>query len=294
MASPFQKVNKNWLLLGVAVALGIGAVVLTNRVIQQRISQLEEDAKKGNETVKVIVAKRDMARGETITADAMAVRAIPKQYLNKDAVLPDQFASMARQRLAIPLHRGDVLLPMHSEGNGSQVFSATLKKGLRALTFEVDTVNSISGMLRPGDRIDLIYTARASTGSAQEGDVTAPLLSNVSVLATDQTLTRRDEETGKDRSFSTVTLEVSPFDADRIIVAKSSGRLTAVLRHPDDEDPNGTKPLTAAQIASLGGRGPTGPLVEYIVGGSGGPADIKTQLGKLATSSANPVAAAAR
>lgn len=294
MASPFQKVNKNWVLLGVAVALGIGAVALSNRLIQRRMAQLEEDARRGNETMKVVVAKRDMARGEPITTDAMAIRSVPKQYLHQDAVRPDQFQALANQRLAIPLHRGDVLLPMHSEGNGNQAFSATLKKGWRALTFEVDTVNSISGMLRPGDRIDLIYTARPAPGSGTtEGDVTAPLLSNVSVLATDQTLTRRDDD-GKERSFSTVTLEVSPFDADRVIVAKGSGRLTAVLRHPEDEDPNGTRPLTAAQIAALTGRGPSGPLVEYIVGGSGGPADVKTQLSKLSALTANPVAAAAR
>ena len=176
---------------------------------------------------------------------------------------------------------------MHSEGNGNQVFSATLKKGWRALTFEVDAVNSISGMLRPGDRIDLIYTARGISGgpAGSDVDVTAPLMSNVTVLATDQSVTKRDLETGKERSFSTITLEVSPLDADRIIVAKESGRLTAVLRHPEDESANTTRALTAANLSGRGtARETSGPSVEYIVGGNGrgGMAEVQWQLGRLA------------
>lgn len=291
MALPRPKINTNWLLLGVALALGVGAVVLSNQLIQRRMSQLEEEARRGQETVAVVVAKRDLARGDPISADAMAVRQVPKDFVHQNAVTPGEFSGLERQRLAVPLKRGEILLPVHSEGNGNQVFSATLKKGLRALTFEVDSVNSISGMLRPGDRIDLIYSARGPSGGppGSEVEVTVPLMSNVPVLATDQTLTKRDEETGKERSFSTITLEVTPLDADRIIVAKSAGRLTAVLRHPEDEMANTTRPLTAAHLGRHGVTPEaTGPAVEFIVGGAGrgGVAEIQRQLGQLATGAA--------
>jgi pilus assembly protein CpaB len=292
IALPKPKINTNWLLLGVALALGVGAVVLSNQLIQRRMAQLEEEARRGQETVPVVVAKRDMARGDPITADAMAVRQVPREFVHETAVRPGDFAGMERQRLAVPLKRGEILLPVHSEGNGNQVFSATLKKGLRALTFEVDAVNSISGMLRPGDRIDLIYTARGTSGgpAGSDVDVTAPLMSNVSVLATDQTVTKRDLETGKERSFSTITLEVTPLDADRIIVAKESGRLTAVLRHPEDEAANTTRALTAANLSGRGtARETNGPSVEYIVGGNGrgGMAEVQWQLGRLAAGGAS-------
>ena len=79
MALQRPKINTNWLLLGVAIALGIGAVVLSNHLIQRRMAQLEEEAHKGQQTVNVVVAKRDMARGEPITADAMAVREVPAE-----------------------------------------------------------------------------------------------------------------------------------------------------------------------------------------------------------------------
>lgn len=276
MAFTKPKINTNWLLFLLAVVLGIGAVYLSNSLLKNRMAELEAEAKRGKEMVSVVVARRDLQRGDAITSDAVAVRQVPKEYVHHSAVTPDQFSGYENQRLASPIKRGEALLSSHAEGNGAGVFSAMLRKGARALTFEVDSVNSISGMLRPGDRIDLIYSARAADASGGP-EVTVPLMSNVSVLATDQTLTKRDDGTGKMRSFSTITLEVSPLDADRIIVAKSSGRLTAVLRHPDDDTPNGTVMLTASHLmGNVSGKGQDARFVEYIVGGgSGGPAQVQ-------------------
>lgn len=272
MAFTKPNINTNWLLLLVAVALGLGAVHLSNSMLKNRMSELEEEARRGQEMVDVVVAKRDLTPGDALDEDSVAVRKVPKAYVHDAAVVPNQFDHYANQRLAAGLKRGEVLLPTHAEGQGAGVFSSTLTKGLRALTFEVDAVNSVSGMLRPGDRIDLIYTASASGGGAE---TTGPLLSNVSVLATDQTLHKRGDGSDRDRAFSTITLELSPMDADRVIVAKSAGRLTALLRHPDDTARNDTAALTAGHL--LGGPQHTMPgrVVEYIVGGWGGTAAVQ-------------------
>ena len=297
MALSIPKINSNWLLLGLAIALGIGAAIFGNGLLERRMTELDAEAKRGVEPVAVVVAKRDLNIGDAIDAEGFAVREIPRQFVATNAVRPAHFEQMVSQRLAAPMKRGDVLLPLHSEGAGVQIFSASLKKGSRALTFEVDAVNSISGMLRPGDRIDLIYSAKIS--SSAELETSRPLLSNVVVLATDQSITRRDEDTGKERTFTTITLEVSPLDADRIIVAKGAGRLAALLRHPDDQAPNLTAPMTSAALFPSGPVHAGGPPrrsidVEYILGGGGGEqADIKLQLQRLAAteSGANPVRA---
>jgi pilus assembly protein CpaB len=83
-------------------------------------------------------------------------------------------------------------------------------------------------------------------------------------------VSKRTEENGREHPFSTITLEVSPLDAARIIVAKSSGHLTAVLRHPDDEAPNRLKALSVAQLLGAPTGRSSGKVVEYIVGGGGG------------------------
>jgi pilus assembly protein CpaB len=283
MPKQLPKINTNWLILLAAIGLGVGAVYMSNSLIRQRLADVEAAAKRGQETVDVVVAKRDLVPGDALTSDVVAVRRIPKQFAHEGGLRPQQFDAFENQRVVTPVKRGEELLAIQTEGNGSNIFSNQVKKGYRALTFEVDEVNSISGMLRPGDRIDLIYTSK---GAANGQDVTVPLLSNVPVLATDQSLTRRDDGTGKQRTFTTITLEVSPFDADRIIVAKSAGQLTAVLRHPDDGTANQTRLLTASAL--LPSSRMNGGLVQYIVGGSGtGTAEIQTEplapsLGQLA------------
>ena len=274
---PKIKINVNWLLFVAAIGLGVGAVYLSNAMLNNRMHELEESTKKGQEMVRVVVAKQDLEKGELLTSEVMAVRQIPKEYVHHTTVLPNQFEDFTNQRLSIPIKRGEALLAAHLEGNGSNVFSSTLKKGSRALTFEVDAVNSISGMLRPGDRIDLIYSSRVAGGGEKEE--TKPLLSNVTVLATDQTLSKRDDGTGKERTFSTITLEVNPYDAGRIIVAKSAGRLTALLRNPDDDAANTTVALTADQLYGAAGQRGDARMIEYLVGGGGGIAEL--QLNRL-------------
>lgn len=277
------RINANWLLLLVALLLGGAAAFLGNRMVQRHMEALDEEVRHANQPIPVVVAKRDLQPGDALTGENFAVRQVPREFVNADTLTPDTFGQLENQRLAVPMKRGDMLLPVHAEGQGATVFSATLKSGRRAMTFEVDTVNSVSGMLRPGDRIDLMLSQRPAGEGTEE--ITRTLLSNMVVLATDQTLKRRDERTGQERSFSTVTLDLSPQDAQRLIVARQAGRLTALLRHPDDQAPNPTQALSAASLfggnpRAAGGAQGEALQVEYIVGGGagGGPAAIQRQL----------------
>ena len=277
------KFNRNWVMLGLAVALGLSATFLSNKLLRDRVASIEEEARRGRKMVSVVVAKKDLQRGDTLNADVLAVRQIPADYVHSTAILPNQFDTIVNQRLVTPLKRGEELLDAHTEGRGTQIFSGMLKVGSRALTFPVDEINSISGMLRPGDKIDLIVTLRdANPGASQGGkDMTFPLLSNVAVLATGQQIGRggrNDDPNTAKQTFATVTLETTPEDANRIITAEATGKLTAVLRNPEDGQPNGVKPLTASDLMRNSGKRNT---VEMIVGGGGSSSMTITQAQSL-------------
>lgn len=258
------------------MALGIGALYLNDKAISSRMQELEAEAAKGREMVTVVVPVRDLAKGERLTPDVVAARQVPAQYAHALALKPQNFGDYANEPLIAPINRGEVLLPSHVDGMGDRTFSSLLSKGMRALTFEVDEISSISGMLKPGDRIDLIFRAREiDTGGQPASDVIFPLLSNVKVLATGQKITKKAED-GRDQTFSSVTMEVTPLDADRILLARAAGNLTAVLRHPDDLEPNGAGRLNLANLMSSSPqKGPgLGRTVEYIAGGGGAPGTI--------------------
>ena len=280
-----KKFNKNWLLLIAAIGLGLLSAFLMNKAVQQRMDQLDAEANRGLEMVEVVVANRDLEKGDVLAADAVASRQFPKQYVHASAVVPACFSQVENARLQVPLQRGEVVLPAHIDGLGQRVFSTILKKGMRALTFEVDEISSTAGMLRPGDRVDLIYSVKPSDPGASSERVLFPLLSNVSILATGQSVTKQDNR-GTERRYTNVTLEVSPFDANRILLAKSTGDLTAVLRSPDDQEKNSSAILTPDALIPVLPKKSAKPIapadpqgIEYLIGGGGGNAGVATLRG---------------
>ncbi len=257
--------SRNWLTLAGALVMGGIAVFLSNKLLHDYKAKIDAQLRGSHTMVKVVVAKRDLQRGSPIGVENFSLREMPADYVHASALRPNQFDQYVGQRLAVGLKRGEPLLDAHLESTNA-VFSATLPKGQVALTTEVDEVNSISGMLRPSDHIDLILTAHSSRGNGV--DTTFPLMSNVEVLATGQ-VTRKRDGTNQPRTYTTITMALTPEDADRVVVGKHSGKLTAVLRNPEDTRPNSTVAMGIDQLLPK----PKGKIhhpVQYIVGGQGG------------------------
>lgn len=277
-------INKNWLLLAGAIALGGLAFFLSNRAINSRIVQLEEEATRGKTMVRVVVANRPLQAGEVIDSSVVSVREVPSEFVNKTTIVPETYDSVDGQALQVDVQRGEPLLNSYTASRGGEVFSAVLKNGRRALTIEVDEISSISGLLRPGDRIDLMLTAKApetgsSTAAANDKEFTFPMLSNVEILATGQA--QKAKPAAGDmaaQGFSHITLDVTPQEGTRIIAAKAAGRLTAVLRGPDDRVPNPSRALSIDDVvASIApATEDQRRMVEFIIGGSGGAGQVSS------------------
>ena len=267
--------NKNVIILLIALILGAFAAYTANSYIRSRITSAEAALKHGDSRTRVVVAKQDLPRGTLITPEVVAVRNIPKKYTHADGITPATFDAATNQHLEFQVRAGEELLWAQLDGGKSPTFSARLSKGFRALTFQVDEINSISGMLRPGDKIDLIATLKKKFGS-KERDVAFPLLQNVPVIATGQQVGKSNENVDGSqakRSYSTITLQVDPENAKRIIIAHSAGTLTAVLRNPDDSAKVSTDKMDVAMLLGGGQQAVHGHYrqpVEIITGGQGG------------------------
>lgn len=133
--------------------------------------------------------------------------------------------------VAIP--KGKPILFTYLSGGRSPTFSGIIPEGKRALTMPVDRISSMSGFLVPGDDIDLLISYKISGKK-----ILRPLLQNVAVLATDTRLNVDKSEMGTANSgrISTITIAVSGEDSKRLIFAQQQGKITAVLRNPDDDE----------------------------------------------------------
>lgn len=255
------KPNKTWIVLGVALGVGLLAALAARSYLSTQMAAIEARAK-GNQ-VSLVVATRDLKKGEKISTDNVAVRLIPADYAHSGAVTPGEFERVEGQALAYAVKSGEMIMWSLVEGKKVPTFSARIEAGHRAITVPVDEINSISGMLEPGDIVDLLVTV-----DQNDKKITFLLLQSVAVLATGQ----RASDTlksGERRQYSTVTLDTTPEQAHNIIVAREAGKITALLRNPQDKQPFGTGSADIAALLGLKNRG-SDQQVPVLYGGRGG------------------------
>lgn len=221
-------VNRSWVILGLALGLGGLAAFGVNHYITRQVEDIEARGK-SKKTVRVVVPKQDLAKGAVLAADQVAIREVPTEWAHSNALTPEQFERVESQKLAYPAMRGEMLLWSLLEGQRAPSFSSRLAVGRRAITVPVDEVNSISGLLEPGDRIDLMVSVKKETRSFM-----FPLLQNVTILATGtRVVVEADGKEGK-RTYTTITLDALPDEAERVLAAREVGKLSALLRAPGD------------------------------------------------------------
>ncbi len=263
------KLGKTWVMLSVALGIGLLAALAASSYLSNRVAAIEARAK--GKSVNVVVAKSDLAKGVKLTNENVAVRAVPLEFSQSLAVTPDGFDRIDGQVLAYPVKSGEMILWSLLEGKKTPTFSSRVDAGQRAMTVPVDEINSISGLLEPGDVIDLIVTlSQKDTKDKRDKKITFPLLQAVQVMATGQRSVD-DPKSGTRREYSTVTLNTTPEQAKNIIVARDAGKITALLRNPQDKQAFGEQVDVAALLGLKGRRSGTNSNdVPVLYGGQSG------------------------
>ena len=210
-------------------------------------------------TKNVVVVAMDVPQNTIITAAMLKVEAIPEAY-----VLPGAYSStegIIGKVAKVDLKTGEQLhvSRLIDIGNrGTSSLSMLIEEGMRAVTISVNAVKGVSNMIRPGDKIDVlihygieteeeveeIETTEEEAEPKQEM-VTEVLMENITVLAVDNVMST----SGKADGYSTITLMVTPEQANRIDWAEHEGTLRAALRTPLDEGLNEAPVISKENIS---------------------------------------------
>lgn len=245
------RLDPRWWMLALAVVAGVVAAWAAQRHLQTLAARLEAAARQPMQAV--VVAAVDLPVGTLLDAHGVAVRDMPREWLPADALLPEDFESAQGAMLGRAVRRGDPILGGFLERQAAhQPFSSQLAAGRRAVTIPVDEISSLSGMLEPGDLIDLYVSFMH-----EQRRVTAPLLQGVRVLATGHQRGEHDAAEGYGRGYATVTLDASPEDAVRLVAARQQGSISAMLRHAGDAKPATVQ--ASGDLATLLGIAPRAP-----------------------------------
>jgi pilus assembly protein CpaB len=228
------------LTIAASVFLGLVAVILLRMSIgSPRPPQLP--VMKG---VPVVVAAETIARGATLTPTLLKVVEFPPT-----AVPAGAFEAVAQVTGAGPAARealrsivpGEpVLASKISEPGVKSDLSLAVHAGMRAISLRSNDVAGVAGFVLPGDRVDVLLTRASSAGGKDEVSETQALAQNILVLAADQ---EDSDETNKPVVAKSITLEVTPAQAQSISLAQSVGAVSLALRHAGD-DANSARPVT--------------------------------------------------
>jgi pilus assembly protein CpaB len=256
----------------VSLAIGLVAAFASSRHLEEQLAIQQSRMNPKVATVEVVVAKHDLARGAVITAEQMAVRAVPKDVVGERVILPASFEQVVGAKLAQPVKAGEPLQAYALEGREIATFASRVKSGIRAVTIGVDDISSVSGMIQPGDQIDLLWSVKPSSIAQADPttlEKTVVFMQGLNVLATGKNL-RPVVDDDRNRGYSSLTVEASPAQAQRLVVAQRTGKLTAVLRNPQDQVPLSTAAIDLAKLLDLQRPSPQARAsTEIIVGGRG-------------------------
>jgi len=177
----------------------------------------------------LVVAAKPLSVGSTIKPDDVKVVKIPAAQFPLGAVSNVEEVVdrpvISNILLDEPVHEGRLA----DRGSGMGL-APIIPAGMRAVSLRVNDVVGVAGFVLPGMRVDVLVTGNPPTG---EGSVTSTVLQNILVLSAGQTI----EPDGQGRAIQapTVTLLVSPQQAETLTLAANEGRVQLVLRNGSDQ-----------------------------------------------------------
>ena len=236
-------------LLIIAIACGVLAALLGWAYLKAKESQYKAAYRPVNQVkVSVVVPNTDIGKSQTLKREQVAALDVPREYLPSNVVMAEDWPRLEGRMTIMPLQKGRPITWDAIEQDGVSRFSENVELGKRVKTVKVSKINSFDGMLRPGDRIDLLGSFSAGDVGLQQqpnyaDGVVMTVLEDIAVLAAGrEDANGRKYENHYDRStpdgfnmnFSTLSLMLSPAQVARVELAEKSGELVAVLRHPKD------------------------------------------------------------
>ncbi len=162
-----------------------------------------------------------------ITSDTiLASSQLPGELVDTPANRGALTGSMVR----IPLTAGSPIMDNQVIHPGDHGFlAAVLAPGMRAVTVAVDTVTGANGLIWPGDNVDVLLTQNIGGAPYSKSIAAEVVLANVRVIATGATLVKDASAGAGGGSLGTVTLEVTPEQASRCVVATNLGKLSLIV-----------------------------------------------------------------
>lgn len=220
------------------------AVAMIWSYISSRETELQSDY--GNQTP-VVIAKEDIKELEIIDDRKVQLVNIPSKFQ-----MPGHFKrveDLYNTIAAVPIKKGEQITVPRVTYPGSQSgLSRQISIGKRALSIQVTENQAVSRLLKPGDRVDILALVDYAAGKKERLKVKT-VLQDVLILSTGLYVTNsvpivnlksendsRQMKLNSYTNFNTITLELTPFEVQKMVFLISAGNgIYLSLRNNDDK-----------------------------------------------------------
>jgi len=225
-----------------ALVIGALAAAVVYRNLQTQRAEIEA-ARRANQhqTVDVVVATQRIEVGSRITAEQVKLVSWPADIEPQGAAhdLNGVVNAIARTSIEPSAPIFESLLVKENAG----LLPLLISQGMRAMSVKVDNVTGVSGFITPNSRVDVLVSGKPE-GSDQD-ERSKLILQNVKVLATGTSIEQVDN---KPVEVPTVTLLVTPGEAEKMTLATHHQPVRLALRNYRDEEMVATSGITAKAL----------------------------------------------
>lgn len=250
------------------LVIAIAAAVVFGLIAAVSVSRYLANAQAYTKNLNnVVIAKVEIPVGSRIIAEQLTVAQFPR------SVAPDgTFAKIDENlvgRVAVTrIGAREPITETRLAPIGSAAgLSSVIPEGYRAMNVRVDDVVGISGFIMPNTLVDVVVVIDPPDNDNRRERISKIVLQNIKVLANGQNLDKPKNEKEAER-VRTVTLQVTPEQAEKLALASSEGRLQLVMRNSIDQ---GDEVTPGANKRTLLSGERALPIPEPGIGGSSQP-----------------------
>ena len=249
-------------LRAIIVSLVVGA--LTILLLTLYIRRLEVETSGGN-PIAVVAAIKPLDPGTVISPDMISTRLVPQAYVDSRFIKKSDLSRIIGLRVDTPVKPQQMVMwtDLAVTSDDRRQLSIVIQPGMRAVGIRAGIDDAHYGLIKPGDRVDVVASLPAPGNDKDR--IAVLVVQNVLVLAVGLDTGGREllgAQPSQTRADQMLTLSVNPQQLQQVSLASERGKLTLGLRNPKDTRPiDGLVDMSSSSLISPLERAkvPTGP-----------------------------------
>ncbi|QDT26860.1 hypothetical protein Enr10x_21710 [Gimesia panareensis] len=217
---------KSLMMLVIAVGCGLVAMLGVRQVLNR--GDQKEEVKKAN----VLVTIAEIAPGTPLNESNVKFKSWPIDQIPEGSVTKlEEYKERSIKTRAVP---GEIVMKAKLSEQGVRGASVEIPDGKRVFTTSVDMTKTHSGLILPGDFVDVYVTFTARKPQGGMSTITKVILERVKIFATDHLTDVGGTESNQVKSKN-ISLLLSPREGAMLKLAEKKGEVHLALRSQSDD-----------------------------------------------------------